>query len=203
MSRQGLPVHNDDGEDACESPLLAASAVAATGGGLDNPTAGCDAGGDPWHNKQASSGIPGTRDRAKSSEPHPTKGRKCKGEWMKPLRTSDPEPWQTNERANNNQFKLSETCPVVHATPEDDKGGIKLPHILPLLRQIRDAKRKQRSLLGRATNSSCRREVWTCGQNSYGELGHNDTGTRKTLCLVKMFEDKEIVDIAAGLSRYS
>ena len=24
------------------------------------------------------------------------------------------------------------------------------------------------------------REVWTCGQNSYGELAHADTGTRKT-----------------------
>merc|ERR1711965_1128444 len=41
-------------------------------------------------------------------------------------------------------------------------------------------------------------EVWTCGQNSYGELAHLDTSTRKTFSFVECLKDKDVVHVAAG-----
>ena len=41
-------------------------------------------------------------------------------------------------------------------------------------------------------------EVWTCGQNSYGELAHLDTVTRKTHSFVECLKDKDIIHVAAG-----
>ena len=42
------------------------------------------------------------------------------------------------------------------------------------------------------------REVWTFGQNSYGELVQGDTSTRKSPCRVTAVEGKNIVAVCAG-----
>ncbi|KAK1945324.1 Ultraviolet-B receptor UVR8 [Phytophthora citrophthora] len=42
------------------------------------------------------------------------------------------------------------------------------------------------------------REVWSCGQNSYGELGHGDTASRKSFERIQSLQHKEIVQIGAG-----
>lgn len=41
-------------------------------------------------------------------------------------------------------------------------------------------------------------ELWTCGQNTYGELGHGDTVTRKMVVKVSTLKNKEIIEVAAG-----
>lgn len=40
--------------------------------------------------------------------------------------------------------------------------------------------------------------VWSCGQNSYGELGHEDINQRRSFSKVAFLEDKCIVSIGAG-----
>lgn len=40
--------------------------------------------------------------------------------------------------------------------------------------------------------------VWSCGQNSYGELGLNDVNTRKNFCRISGLDNKNIVSIGAG-----
>ncbi|CEG36120.1 hect e3 ubiquitin [Plasmopara halstedii] len=42
------------------------------------------------------------------------------------------------------------------------------------------------------------REVWSCGQNSYGELGHGDTTSRKSFQRIQSLQHKEIIQIGAG-----
>uniref|UniRef100_H3HD12 RCC1-like domain-containing protein n=1 Tax=Phytophthora ramorum TaxID=164328 RepID=H3HD12_PHYRM len=42
------------------------------------------------------------------------------------------------------------------------------------------------------------REAWSCGQNSYGELGHGDTASRKSFERIESLQQKEIVQIGAG-----
>ena len=41
-------------------------------------------------------------------------------------------------------------------------------------------------------------QVWTCGQNSYGELGHNDLNLRRAFSHVVYFEGKNITSLGAG-----
>ena len=41
-------------------------------------------------------------------------------------------------------------------------------------------------------------EVWTCGQNSYGELGHGDVNLRRSFTRVSYFDSKHIGCIGAG-----
>jgi hypothetical protein len=40
--------------------------------------------------------------------------------------------------------------------------------------------------------------VWSCGQNSYGELGHGDGITRKIFTKINYLEDKGVVSVGAG-----
>ncbi|GMF58364.1 unnamed protein product [Phytophthora fragariaefolia] len=42
------------------------------------------------------------------------------------------------------------------------------------------------------------REVWSCGQNSYGELGHGDTASRKSFERIESLQQKDIIQIGAG-----
>ncbi|RHY32967.1 hypothetical protein DYB32_002077 [Aphanomyces invadans] len=42
------------------------------------------------------------------------------------------------------------------------------------------------------------REVWSCGQNSYGELSHGDTAPRKSFDRVEALQGKSIVHVCAG-----
>ena len=44
------------------------------------------------------------------------------------------------------------------------------------------------------------REVWTCGQNSYGELAHGDTSSRKIHTLTEFCGSEEVIHAAAGKS---
>lgn len=197
--RQGLPVDGDDEQEAYDSPLLAASGIVAMEINPADPTTGCAAAvGDPWHNKQAQPCIPGACEGGKSSESHAAKRKKFKGERIKPPLTSDPEPWQTVERTNSNQATPSKPRAVVHAALGIATKGIESRYILPFLRHLQDAKPNRCSPSDKVRNPVHQREVWTCGQNSYGELGHSDTGTRKTHCLLRTLEGIEIIDIAAG-----
>lgn len=42
------------------------------------------------------------------------------------------------------------------------------------------------------------REVWTCGQNSYGELAHGDTSSRKLHMIAEACQGRDIIGVAAG-----
>jgi hypothetical protein len=42
--------------------------------------------------------------------------------------------------------------------------------------------------------------VWTCGQNSYGELAHGDIGQRSSFARASFFDSKEVVSVVAGRS---
>uniref|UniRef100_K3X668 RCC1-like domain-containing protein n=1 Tax=Globisporangium ultimum (strain ATCC 200006 / CBS 805.95 / DAOM BR144) TaxID=431595 RepID=K3X668_GLOUD len=42
------------------------------------------------------------------------------------------------------------------------------------------------------------KEVWSCGQNSYGELGHGDTITRKSFDRIEALQRKDVVQVSAG-----
>ncbi|RLN96816.1 hypothetical protein BBJ28_00012064 [Nothophytophthora sp. Chile5] len=42
------------------------------------------------------------------------------------------------------------------------------------------------------------REVWSCGQNSYGELGHGDTIARKSFERIESLQQKDIAQVGAG-----
>ena len=56
-------------------------------------------------------------------------------------------------------------------------------NVVPVLQQLEDAKTHGRHGAGEGASRHYGEasEVWTCGQNSYGELAHLDTVTRKTL----------------------
>lgn len=198
--RQGLPVDEEEDEN-CEAPLRAASSVIAMAINPADPTICCEEMvADPWQNPPTKpSCLPGTRAGEKSSESNTSKRRKFKGERTKPSLSPDSEPWQTVERANSVQTTLSEHCTtVVQPALSKEIWGIEARNILPLLRNLQDAKPNRRSPSSKARNPVHQREVWTCGQNSYGELGHSDTGTRKSHCLLRTLEGVEVVDIAAG-----
>eukprot|EP00639_Heterosigma_akashiwo_P009029 CAMPEP_0194598360 /NCGR_PEP_ID=MMETSP0292-20121207/26956_1 /TAXON_ID=39354 /ORGANISM="Heterosigma akashiwo, Strain CCMP2393" /LENGTH=397 /DNA_ID=CAMNT_0039459293 /DNA_START=168 /DNA_END=1359 /DNA_ORIENTATION=- len=49
-----------------------------------------------------------------------------------------------------------------------------------------------------ASSNNAQREVYTIGQNSYGELGHGDTAERHLPSLVQFSLGKDIVQVAAG-----
>lgn len=196
MFRHGLPIHDDDGNsDACDPSLLAPSVVAKEIGPAD-PTTVSEVVGEPWNSRTVACVPVGCDGGGKLVEPHSVKGRKCKGDRIKTLPTPDSQPWRTVERVHNqSRASVSRTALGLH---KDELNGIELQTILPFLRQLEGARSSGPSLMGRE-HPAHQREIWTCGQNSYGELGHNDTGTRKNHCLVKTFEGKDVVDIAAGI----
>ncbi|CAM9751893.1 unnamed protein product [Scytosiphon promiscuus] len=122
------------------------------------------------------------------------KARKRKGERVKFAPSADNAPWTKIERPSMQHGALKPTSDTATEAKVD---GIEAGCILPLLRQLHSATSEgdPDSVKGSLNQE---REVWTCGQNSYGELGHSDTRTRKVHCFVKPFQGKEIVDIAAG-----
>lgn len=196
--RQGLPVGDDDENGVCDSPLLTASGVVAKEINPADPTIGCDAVDDLWDKKQAKSCILGACEGGKTFESHAVKRKTFKGERIKPALSSDPESWQVIERTASNQVTPSQPRIVVHANLGMATKGIESRYILPFLRHLQDAKPDGCLPLDKVRNPIHQREVWTCGQNSYGELGHSDTGTRKTFCVLRALEGIEIVDVAAG-----
>jgi len=48
------------------------------------------------------------------------------------------------------------------------------------------------------SSSPYRSEIWTCGQNSYGELGHGDVSQRRCFSRVALLDDKAIIGVGAG-----
>lgn len=193
-SRQGLPVDDDEEEEeeVRESPMLAHPAIAVSVGPADHSCG--DIVSDPWK-KIARVNKTAKLEGSKPTESHAIKGRKNKGERVTFAPSVDRQPWQKIERSSNQTNVLDPASVLDFAS--DELGGVDSRHILPFLRQLRAATASGDPRLGKAS-PLCQREVWTCGQNSYGELGHSDTGTRKVHCLVKTFEGKEVVDIAAG-----
>lgn len=203
-SRQGLPVDDEDDtdEEGPDSIPLADSAFAAVVGPAE-PTTGGNAVVDAWKSKNESRTYPPGENDLNGTTPievHPVKGRKGKIEEIKFTPPVGREPWKKVERTSN-QHSVQELPSVVTSLSNCDTDGIKAVCILPFLRQLQAAMPN-----GDACLSKCdpldEREVWTCGQNSYGELGHSDTGTRKVHCLVKKIEGREVVDIAAGKPFY-
>lgn len=101
--------------------------------------------------------------------------------------------------------KLKEAQPASWADPGTPGAGrldkiIAPLNVVPVLQQLEDAKTKGRHGTGEgaARHFGEAPEVWTCGQNSYGELAHLDTVTRKTHSFVECLKDKDIIHVAAG-----
>lgn len=186
--RQGLPVDDDgdeDEHDVHEPILLAQPVVAMAGGDVE----------DQWDSKRHVEHS-GGGDSSKTFDLHTVKGRKIKRERiMRSTPQMDQQPWQKTERTGKQHGGMEPQLGVRHVDAE--AGGVDACCILPLLRQLHAATPKGSSM-STETRHVQRRELWTCGQNSYGELGHNDTGTRKVFCLVKACEGKEVIDVAAG-----
>jgi alpha-tubulin suppressor-like RCC1 family protein len=67
-----------------------------------------------------------------------------------------------------------------------------------VLQQLQDAKPNGTLRADMAGQFGDVPEVWTCGQNSYGELAHLDTSTRKTFSFVECLKDKDVIHVAAG-----
>lgn len=149
---------------------------------------------------------------SKEPEPPLAKGRKWAAvsdtpSWPLDLPDSlDPleqEPWHSfehNTRHDTNGSELlSSSARKFHL-----RQSVRARSILPLLWQLEDAEgegarspnRRQPGL--HISNHARQQEMWTCGQNSYGELGHSDTGTRKNFCLVTALGERDVLDIAAG-----
>lgn len=201
-SRQGLPIDDDDGDDQglVDATVLARPALAVVVGPAV-PVTGGDVVGDPW--KSVTLGhSPGQGEGGEPLDTHPAKARKGKGERVKlaPPITLEPEPWKRVEHTSNEHNSAPDPSPAV-AFVNDDTDGVEAKDILPLLRQLHAATPNGDLGSGKA-GPVHEQEVWTCGQNSYGELGHSDTGTRKIHCLVKTLADREVVDVAAGERKF-
>ena len=205
-SRQGLPV--DDEEDADDEGLnmmaLAQPAVAVAVGPAEATRIG-NSTPDPWKSKGVTRPHPSSESDfvgVKHREPHPVKVRKGKVERERVKLTTpvEHEPWTKVERTSN-QDCILESTPISTESSGCETDGIKAGCILPFLRQLHTTTPNGDSC-SRRCSPVCEREVWTCGQNSYGELGHGDTGTRKVHCLVETFKGKEVLDIAAGMLWY-
>lgn len=193
-SRQGLPVDDDDEDrEAHDSPILS-HAVITVAVGPANLTTGSSATDEPWNSVTRAHISDGT-DGGRSTEINFIKGRKPKAERARLITPVNHQSWRNDERSSNQHSTLDLPSDISVAADESD--GIEAKYILPFLRQLQAATPNGDQQLGKIRLLQ-RQEVWTCGQNSYGELGHNDTGTRKVHCLVEAFEDKEVVDVAAG-----
>ena len=75
------------------------------------------------------------------------------------------------------------------------------PSVLRALRQLADAKAPAGNALGPgsgACGGDMVTEVWSCGQNSYGELGHEDCVTRRVHFKVAVLEGRQVRGVAAG-----
>ena len=53
-------------------------------------------------------------------------------------------------------------------------------------------------LTSKTTAGLSKTSVWTCGQNSYGELGHGDVSLRRSFSKSIFFDDKNILCVGAG-----
>lgn len=199
MSSQGLPVddHDDVDEGGHDSDLLEEPAIAVLVGQVESSRGGSRP-TDSWKGIETIlAQVSGESDGDGTTPPevHSLKGRKRKGERVKFPSRVDDAPWTKIERPSKQHGVLESPW---GAGTEGDTHGIEAGCILPFLHQLHSTTSEgdPESANGSPTQE---REVWTCGQNSYGELGHSDTRTRKVHCFVKPFEGREVVDIAAGI----
>ena len=70
--------------------------------------------------------------------------------------------------------------------------------VTAFLSQLSGAKAREQHSGDGFSGRRLAREVWTCGQNSYGELAHGDTNNRKSHSQVHLLDSKEVVQVAAG-----
>ncbi|KDO31550.1 hypothetical protein SPRG_03479 [Saprolegnia parasitica CBS 223.65] len=63
---------------------------------------------------------------------------------------------------------------------------------------LRAATPRELTDAGVAIDDEDEREVWSCGQNSYGELSHGDTNPRRAFERVEALQGKGIVQVCAG-----
>ncbi|CAM9202377.1 unnamed protein product [Discosporangium mesarthrocarpum] len=201
---EGVPIDVEGGSwEALECTLLNAPAVEEDPADQIVVT---DKGLQAWKKGQGS--IP-NEDFVMSEQPNLGKGRKGSKEWQlktpmpkgKPPRTSCPGSRSCGgSGAGHRSRPPSASEPVQEAEPQSVgpfPQSLEPVEILPLLRQLHNA--QAGGDMGPGGKSTYQhREVWTCGQNSYGELAHSDTVTRKDHCMVKVLEGKEVVDVAAG-----
>lgn len=201
-SRQGLPLDDyrngtspddENSNEETESSLIVTSPVTVEVGPPD-PATGANVLTNMWRSKTAPQKLV-VRGGSKPLEAVSMKAKKRKGERTKSSPTADHEPWQSFEGNIKDSSSTEER--TRSGSEGDERQYIEAHCILPFLRQLQRAQ-PERFWSPKSLNPAYQREVWTCGQNSYGELGHNDTGTRKNLCLVKMFKGKDVTDIAAG-----
>ena len=195
---QGLPVDDDDGvEEDVYDPVLLAQPVVEMAVGPADPTKGVDVVRSRRKTTTRTQlSVDSDAGQAFEMPTYTTKGRKVKGESARFTAYTNQQPWNKIERAGNQHNAIHPKLGVGYHG-DYDTGGVAARCILPLLRQLHAATPNK---IPRAEKMMPlhQRELWTCGQNSYGELGHSDTGTRKVHCLVKAFEGAEIVDVAAG-----
>jgi hypothetical protein len=96
-----------------------------------------------------------------------------------------PTPKNTHRTIHSSASTLSKLRPDSFLAP------LRSPCVIRALRQLEDAK-------GTPRQGDDKSEVWTCGQNSYGELGHNDASPRKVFTVVEALIGKDVRGIAAG-----
>lgn len=205
-SRQGLPVDDEDDVDEELNMMVPAQPAVVVAVGPAEATRSGSGAPDPWKSKGVTRPRPAGEndvDGVQQLESYPAKVRKGKAERerLKVPSPVDREPRTKVERTSNQDCGV-ETPSFSSNCSSFEKHGIKAGCILPFLRQLH-ATTLNGDPCSRRCSPAYERDVWTCGQNSYGELGHSDTGTRKVHCLVEAFKGKEVVDIAAGMSSIS
>ncbi|EQC37076.1 hypothetical protein SDRG_05303 [Saprolegnia diclina VS20] len=70
--------------------------------------------------------------------------------------------------------------------------------IEPIVSVLRAATPRESADAGVAVDDEDEREVWSCGQNSYGELSHGDTNPRRAFERIETLQGKGIVQVCAG-----
>eukprot|EP00501_MAST-03F_sp_TOSAG23-6_P001962 GSMAST32.ASY1.ANO1.2046.1 assembled CDS len=97
-------------------------------------------------------------------------------------------PSNSNSNSNSKSNDISDN--------KTSKGRFLELNVLPYICQI--AATQPTIEQSHVDNSFDKAEVWTCGQNSYGELAHDDDKARTVLTKVNSLDDKNVVQVAAG-----
>jgi len=108
---------------------------------------------------------------------------------------------KNSQNINNND---PETTPALFVALDNDnlKGNpvnLLTVDIRPFLYEISCAKEQNSTFVcSHDRKNRTIREVWTCGQNSYGELGHGDALSRHSHSEVLHLRDIDVIQVAAG-----
>ena len=111
------------------------------------------------------------------------------------LRPPPPSPLPAYPTSDDDESTL-ESSILLPPPPIPPLSNIK---ITPFLLQLSTANPSDPRLTSKSTFSkSSHREVWSCGQNSYGELAQGDTQNRKAHARVQFLDSKDVIQVAAG-----